>query len=91
MIRDSLLEFRDTGASGTGKEMVARAIMRRAIGHPFVTINCGAIPENLVESELFGHVKGLYKCLQRQNGSLEVANLGTVFLDEVDALPVSIG
>ena len=80
------------GASGTGKEMVARAIHENGLRaeRPFVTINCGAIPENLVESELFGHVKGSFTSAFRDKlGLLEVANHGTIFFDEIDALPLS--
>ncbi len=79
-----------SGESGTGKEVVARLIhrsSRRASGS-FVPINCGAIPEQLIESELFGYEKGAFTdAKQRTKGKLEVADGGTLFLDEINELP----
>src|SRR5437773_10653180 len=78
------------GESGTGKEMAALAIHRRGArkAGPFVAINCGAIPETLLESELFGHEKGAFTGahVQRQ-GRVETASGGTLFLDEISELP----
>ena len=79
-----------TGESGTGKEVVASAIHGSSLRHnkPFITINCGAIPENLIEAELFGYEKGAFTGAQKQKkGKIELAHEGTLFLDEIGDLP----
>ncbi|MEE9433064.1 MAG: PEP-CTERM-box response regulator transcription factor [Sphingorhabdus sp.] len=81
------------GASGTGKELLARGLHESSERHdkPFVAINCGAIPENLLESELFGYEKGAFTgAVKTTLGKVEVANGGTLFLDEVGDIPMAL-
>ena len=79
-----------TGETGTGKELIARAIHKSSerAGHAFIAVNCASIPSSLIASELFGHEKGAFTgALQRRQGRFELANSGTIFLDEIGELP----
>jgi DNA-binding NtrC family response regulator len=81
------------GETGTGKEVVARAIHESGVRHrgPWVAVNCGAIPEPLLEAELFGHVRGAFTgAVQARAGKFEQANHGTIFLDEIAEMPISV-
>lgn len=80
-----------TGESGTGKEVAAKEIHRlsKRSDRPFITVNCGAIPEGIIESELFGHLKGSFtNAYETRKGYFEMANRGTIFLDEIGELPL---
>ena len=80
-----------SGESGTGKELIASSIYEHSIrkGKPFVKINCVAIPEGLLESELFGHEKGSFTgAIEQKKGKFEIADNGTVFLDEIGDMPL---
>ena len=82
-----------TGETGTGKELIARELHRRSprVKGPFITINCGAIPENLLESELFGHVKGAFTgAVATKAGKFQAAIGGTLFLDEIGEMPLQL-
>lgn len=81
------------GETGAGKDLVARSLHERSArsGRPFVAINCGAIPESIIESELFGHEKGAFTGAMGQRiGKFEHANGGTVFLDEIESMPMAL-
>jgi transcriptional regulator with PAS, ATPase and Fis domain len=82
-----------TGESGTGKEKIARFVhlQSKRAGKPFVAVNAGAIPETLIESELFGHVRGAFTdARERKKGLFEMADQGTIFLDEIAEMPASM-
>uniref|UniRef100_A0A7C4X8H7 Diguanylate cyclase n=1 Tax=candidate division WOR-3 bacterium TaxID=2052148 RepID=A0A7C4X8H7_UNCW3 len=82
-----------SGETGTGKELVARLIHQRSLrkDKPFITVNCGAIPENLLESELFGYEKGAFTGAYMQHkGKFELANGGTIFFDEIGEMPLHL-
>jgi len=99
-LREAILQLADArldvlieGETGVGKEVVARALHnsgRRRI-HPFVAVNCGALPEGLIESEMFGHEAGAFAgALKRRIGHIEQSHRGTLFLDEIESMPLAV-
>jgi two-component system C4-dicarboxylate transport response regulator DctD len=91
-LADTAADILLMGETGTGKELVARSLHEQSQRRDknFVAVNCGAIPENLIESELFGHEKGAFTGAETKRiGKFEYANHGTVFLDEVESMPLS--
>ena len=99
-LRQTITQIADTdadvlvnGETGTGKELVARSLHEnsRRRDHNFVAVNCGAVPDNLIESELFGHEAGAFTdARSRRIGKFEHANGGTLFLDEIESMPVNV-
>ncbi|WP_367768382.1 sigma-54 dependent transcriptional regulator [Flavobacterium sp. WC2421] len=92
-VKDNRATILIQGESGTGKELVARAIHYKGIfsSKPFIAVNCGAIPENLMESELFGYVKGAFTgANETRGGFFQAADGGTIFLDEIGTAPLNV-
>ncbi len=92
-LADTDAEVLIVGETGTGKEVVARCLHEfgARAGRPFVALNCGALPENVIESELFGHEAGAFTgATKRRIGKIEYADGGTLFLDEIESMPASI-
>src|SRR5947209_9619484 len=93
MVGDRRATVLITGETGTGKELAARALhLAGARRHgPMVAVNCGALPESLLEGELFGHVRGAFTgAVQNRVGRFEQAHGGTIFLDEIGELPIEL-